>query len=57
MISNNICDQCSKSEVCRIKDILCKFDKDAKKQLGVDITIDDCINFEDAAKDAFVTEE
>lgn len=52
MISNDICNACSKSEVCRIRDILCKFDADAKKQLGVDITIDSCINFDDAMKDA-----
>lgn len=52
MISNYICDQCSKREVCRIHDILCKFDADAKKQLGVDITMDECINFDDAMKNA-----
>lgn len=47
MIKNNLCDSCSKSEVCRNRDILFKFDESAKKDLGVDITIDDCDNFAD----------
>ena len=32
--------------------ILNKFDADAKKQLGVDITIDNCVHFDDALADA-----
>lgn len=38
--------------MCRNRDILMKFDKDAKKQLGVDITMDNCENFEDAFSEA-----
>lgn len=52
MIKNDLCASCTKGEVCRNKDILYKFHKDQKKQLGIDITIDDCINFEDAMEDA-----
>lgn len=52
MIDNYLCESCSKVGVCRINDILSKFDTDAKKQLGVDITMDECQNFDDATKDA-----
>lgn len=51
MIDNDLCCSCKKVEVCRINDILYKFHKDAKKPLGVDITMDDCKNFEDASKE------
>lgn len=51
MVSNNICEECDKAEVCKIRDILLKFDKDAKKPLGVDITIDDCINHKPIEED------
>ncbi len=46
MINNNLCITCEKAAVCKIYDILAKFDEEAKKQLGVDITIDSCSNFE-----------
>ena len=52
MISNNLCASCTKGEVCRNKDILYKFHEDQKTQLGIDITIDDCVNFEDAIQEA-----
>lgn len=52
MISNKLCDSCKKSEVCSVLTILNKFDADAKKQLGVDITIDNCVHFDDALADA-----
>lgn len=52
MIDNYLCQSCSKVSVCRINDILAKFDESAKKRLGVDITMDKCFNFEDATKDA-----
>lgn len=52
MIKNDLCASCNKGEVCKNRDILYKFHEDAKKQLGVDITMDDCINFEDATADA-----
>lgn len=42
MIKNNMCEDCTKSTVCKIKDILDKFDENAKKDLGVDITMDAC---------------
>ena len=46
MITNNLCPTCDKSAVCKIYDILAKFDSEAKKPLGVDLTIDSCLNFE-----------
>lgn len=45
MINNNMCEQCEKQTVCKINDILYKFDEDAKKPLGVDITMEACNNF------------
>lgn len=44
MLLNNICEKCTKAEVCKNKDILYKFDESAKKPLGIDITIEDCEN-------------
>lgn len=46
LINNNMCKTCSKNFVCKIRDILDKFDEESKKPLGVDITIDSCSNFE-----------
>jgi len=46
MINNFLCIKCDKQAVCKIYDILAKFDEEAKKPLGVDITIDSCANFE-----------
>ena len=46
MINQFLCIKCDKQAVCKIYDILTKFDEDAKKPLGVDITIDSCANFE-----------
>jgi hypothetical protein len=42
MINNNICLNCDKSLVCKIADKLAVFSEDAKKDLGVDITINSC---------------
>lgn len=44
MINKCLCEECSKSEVCKIKDILYKFSEENKKDLGVDITMDSCSN-------------
>ena len=46
MINSFLCIKCDKQAVCKIYDILTKFDEDAKKPLGVDITMDSCANFE-----------
>lgn len=54
MIKNNMCEECTKSTVCKIKDILDKFSEDSKKDLGVDITMDAC-NY--ASMDASRTED
>jgi uncharacterized protein YijF (DUF1287 family) len=40
-----MCEKCEKSPVCKIMDVLCKFHEDAKKQLGVNITMDNCYNY------------
>ena len=45
MINNNICYKCKSQLVCSVKTILNKFSEDAKKQLGVAITIDECENY------------
>ena len=45
MITNKMCENCQSWDVCKIANILYKFDEDAKKQLGVDITIDSCLNY------------
>ena len=45
MITNKMCENCQSWDVCKIADILYKFDIGAKKNLGVDITIDACLNF------------
>lgn len=47
MINNNLCVKCDKAAVYKIFDILAKFDEEAKKPLGVDLTINSCLNFED----------
>ena len=39
-----MCEGCSKMAVCKIVDILDKFDENAKKQLGVDLTMDSCVH-------------
>ena len=46
MINQFLCIKCDKQAVCKIYDVLAKFDEEAKKPLGVDITIDSCANFE-----------
>lgn len=46
MIQNYLCRTCDKKAVCKIADILLKFDEDAKKPLGVNLTINKCLNYE-----------
>lgn len=46
MINNFMCEDCDKAAVCKVLDILAKFKDSAKNPLGVDITIDSCINFD-----------
>lgn len=45
MINNNICLNCEHSTLCKIEDKINVFSEDAKKPLGVEITIDNCDNF------------
>jgi hypothetical protein len=47
VINNYICADCNKREVCKIKDILAKFSDDAKNDLGVTLTICECLNYLD----------
>lgn len=42
MIKNNICENCNHLLVCKIADKLQPFSDDAKKDLGVTITINEC---------------
>jgi len=46
MIKNFLCEKCSKYEVCKIADLLAKFHEDSKRPLGLNITIDRCLNYE-----------
>lgn len=46
MIENYLCEACDKNAVCKIMDILSKFDIETKKPLGVDIKIKKCLNYE-----------
>lgn len=46
MINNYKCEHCDKAAVCKIADIIAKFSEDAKKPMGVDITMERCINYE-----------
>ena len=41
-IANNMCVNCEKLFVCKIADKLAVFAEDAKKPLGVNITVDEC---------------
>lgn len=58
IITNKICENCQSWDVCKIADILYKFDEDAKRYLGVDITIDNCKNYIPVEEDqeAFVVD-
>lgn len=47
MIKNNICENCDKALVCKIADKLAVFSEDAKKDLGVDLTINSCKEFKE----------
>lgn len=46
MINNYKCEHCDKSAVCKIADIIAKFSEEAKNPLGVDITIERCLNYQ-----------
>lgn len=45
MIFNHICVNCQSAGVCKIADILNKFDEEAKRPLGVDIAMESCEHF------------
>ena len=47
MINNYICENCSHFTVCKVADKLAPFSEDAKRDLGVSITINDCLEFKD----------
>jgi len=42
MIKNNICENCNHLLVCKIADKLAPFHEEAKKDLGVTITLNEC---------------
>lgn len=45
-IKNYACKSCNKTTVCKINDTIVKFSADAKNQLGVDLQILNCENYE-----------
>ena len=47
MINNYICESCTHYTVCKVADKLAPFHEEAKKDLGVEITINNCIEFKD----------
>ena len=56
MIRNFECYNCKSQPVCSIKKVLDKFTEDAKKQLGVDLTMDNCQNYIPFGEDTEDTE-
>ncbi len=54
MINNYICLNCDKQDVCKIMDTLAKFDENAKKDLGVNITINSCENYNNSTEESNV---
>ena len=47
MIKNNICENCNHLLICKINDKLAVFSENAKKDLGVTITINECKEYSD----------
>ena len=45
MISNHICEKCEIEPICIGAGKLAPFSAEAKKYLGIDITVDRCDNF------------
>ncbi|MFA5410169.1 MAG: hypothetical protein WC343_15445 [Bacilli bacterium] len=48
MIKNYVCEKCDHQFVCSKLTTLEKFKDDSKKYFGVDITIDNCRDFNDS---------
>lgn len=46
VIQNHKCEHCDKAAVCKIADIIAKFSEDVKNPLGVDITMNRCLNYQ-----------
>lgn len=46
-VMNFICENCEKRRVCGIAGKIDKFSDDAKKDLGVDITMDSCREYKE----------
>ena len=47
MINNYICENCSHYMVCKVADKLKPFSEESKKDLGVEITVNNCLEFKD----------
>ncbi len=47
MINNYKCENCDHFTICKRNDKLAPFHKDAKKDLGIAITMDDCVKYEE----------
>lgn len=55
MINNFMCDKCTHLMVCEKLKILMKLHEDAKKDLGITLTMDDCMDY--CGHDEDTTEE
>ena len=47
MIKNFLCEKCSKEPICRNALLISRFHEDAKKPLGIKITMDGCSHYDD----------
>ena len=45
MINNFLCEYCDKNAVCKVMDMLHKFHEEARRPLGVNITMNSCANY------------
>ena len=47
MIKNYICENCTHFTVCADKKALVPFHEDSKKPVGIEITVNNCLEFKD----------
>lgn len=57
MINNFICDNCDHYLVCEKLSKLMKFHESAKKDLGITLTMDDCMDFSNTDDEDKVAED
>ena len=49
MVNNFLCSACSKEPICKIVDLIFKFHEEAKKPLGVNLTMNSCSHYDEDA--------